>query len=198
MKRIVLRVENQNEIRLSSSSSISSKKLHEFIYEQKEWILARNSTLHVPFASGSIFYYLGKEFVIAHHNDTFKMNDCHIFIDPEKAKKQSDDFYRSSAKAHLPSRMQYWSSKMGLEFKALNFRLAKRRWGSCSCKGIITLNPYMMKLDHEMIDYIVVHELAHLKHLNHSKEFYALVQKYIPDYRYIQKQINVYSAKITN
>jgi len=198
MKRIVLRVERQNEICISSSSQISSKKLEAFIYEQKEWILTRNSSLHLPFSQGSSFHYLGKEYVIEHHDSAFKMNTHSVLVDPSKAKTHSDEFYRSKAKEYIPSRINDWKLKMNLEFNTLNFRLAKRRWGSCSSRRVITLNPYMMKLSYEMIDYIIVHELAHLEYLNHSKDFYTLVEEYIPDYKNIEKQINALSSKITN
>ncbi len=198
MKRIVLRVEKENEICLSSSSRVSKRALKAFIIEQKEWILARNLTLNAPFSAGSDFYYLGKAFVVAHHDRALKVDEHRVLIDPERSKKQSDDFYKSAAKAYLPARVEYWSQKMDLEFGVLKFRLAKRRWGSCSSKKVITLNPYVMKLDHKMIDYVIVHELAHLRHMNHSKVFYALVEKYLPNHRSIQQEINLLSAKLNN
>lgn len=197
MKRIVLRIERKNEIRLSSSK-VSKKKIQNFLYEQKEWILDRNSGLYTPFAEGSAFHYLADEYNIIHHENTFKIDESAVYINPLNAKKSSDDFYKAKAKEYLPSRVNHWKGLMGLEFDVLRFRCAKRRWGSCNSKGVITLNPYMMKLDYEMMDYIIVHELAHLEHLNHSKKFYALVQEYIPKYGDIQRRINDLSLKISN
>lgn len=197
MRRIVLRVESQNEIRLSSSK-IPKKKIQSFLFEQKEWILDRNSNLHLPFAKGTAFHYLANEYTIKHHNSDVKIDENSVYINPFNAKKSVDDFYKSKARDYLPSRVDYWRGLMGLEFDVLRFRCAKRRWGSCNSKGVITLNPYMMKLDYKMIDYIIVHELAHLEHLNHSKQFYALVQAYIPEYIDIQRRINELSLQITN
>ncbi len=197
MKRIVLRVERHNEIQLSSAR-VSKKKIEEFIYRQKEWILHRNNNLHLPFAEGSVLHYLANGHVIKHHHNAFEIREGSAYINPLSAKKCTDDFYKAKAKEYLPERVDYWKSIMGTEFNTLRFRCAKRRWGSCNSKGTITLNPYVMKLSHEMIDYIIVHELAHLVHLNHSKDFYALVKMFIPEYVRVQRKIDDLSLKIIN
>lgn len=197
MRRIVLRVERQNEIRLSSSK-VSKKKIQSFLLEQKEWILDRNSNLHLPFDKGTAFHYLANEYTIKYHKRDIEIDENSVYINPLNAKKSTDEFYKSKAREYLPSRVEYWRGLMGVRFDALRFRCAKRRWGSCNSKGVITLNPYMMKLDHKMIDYIIVHELAHLEHLNHSKQFYELVKEYIPEYMDIQHSINELSLQITN
>ena len=152
--------------------------------------MQRQAQIKDPFEEGSLFFYLKRGYRIKHHDEAFCINGETAFLNPLKPKAQSDEFYKRSAQDFLPSRVSYWQEKMDVEYKALKFRLAKRRWGSCNSLGIVTLNPYMMKLDHEMIDYIIVHELAHLMHLNHSKAFYKLVGQYIPNYKTIEKEIN--------
>jgi len=79
---------------------------------------------------------------------------------------------------YLRSRVVYFALKMGLEYKQLKFRKMKSRWGSCSSLGIITLNKRLIKTPDICIDYVVVHELAHLVHMNHSKKFHQLIDKY--------------------
>ncbi len=197
MRRIIMRIERHNEIRLSSSP-ISKKKIQNFLHEQKEWILDKNSSLNTPFAEDSVMHYLAKEYVIKHHTNTFKIDDNRIYLNASNPKKHSDDFYKTKAKEYLPARVNYWKDIMKTEFNALRFRCAKRRWGSCNSKGVITLNPYMMKLSYEMIDYIIVHELAHLVHLNHSSDFYTLVREYMPEYANIQRKIDQLSLNIVN
>lgn len=195
MKRIILRVKKKHQIELSSSK-LSNKKLEEFILSQKEWIVQQHLALKEPFLEGSSFYYLHCAYTVRHHALALKIRGDTVYLNPSRAKLQSDNFYKKMAQEFLPSRAEFWKDKMGLEFKSLRFHCARRRWGSCSSNGVITLNPYMMKLSQEMIDYIVVHELAHLKHMNHSKAFYSLVQAYIPEYKRIQNDISVQSAKI--
>ncbi len=99
---------------------------------------------------------------------------------PQKIMKCYDDFYKSTAATYLDERTDYYSKKMGLVFDVIKYRKMKSRWGSCSSNRIITFNTELMKVDKSLIDYVVVHELAHLKHMNHSKDFHSLVEKYLP------------------
>lgn len=195
MKRMILRVHSKHVISLSTNR-VSAKRCKDFILESKAWILDQHIKLREAFCEGSDFYYLADAYTIRHHENPLCINGKSVYLDPGKAKKQSDDFYKSSAKTHIPSRLGFWKKKMGFEPNSLRFRCTKSRWGSCSSKGVITFNPYVMKLSHAMIDYIIVHELAHLQEMNHSKAFYAVVERYIPEYKEIQKQIKELSMKM--
>jgi len=101
--------------------------------------------------------------------------------DKEKIQKAYDAFYKEMAKSYLTQRAEFFAQKMGLSYSELRFRKMKSRWGSCSSQKKITLNTALMKVDKALIDYVVVHELAHLVHMNHSKAFHALVAEYLPD-----------------
>ena len=87
------------------------------------------------------------------------------------------------AKEILPQRTAYWSERMGLSPAQIRITSAQRRFGSCSSEGHICYSWRLMQYPPEAIDYVVVHELAHLKHMNHSPAFYALVAKYLPDHK---------------
>lgn len=196
MKRMILRVQKKNEIRLSSTY-LSKKRCVEFILESKEWILDQHQRVQDQFSEGKSFYYLAKAYTLKHHTKTLVFDNKNVYLNLKSAKKQSDDFYKKSAKAYIPARLDHWKNTMELDFNEVRFRCAKSRWGSCSSKGIITFNPYMMKLNHEMIDYIIVHELAHLREMNHSKAFYRLVEEYFPNYKAVQKEIKDLSVKMS-
>ena len=101
--------------------------------------------------------------------------------DKEKIQKAYNAFYKEMAKSYLTQRAEFFAQKMGLSYSELRFRKMKSRWGSCSSQKKITLNTALMKVDKALIDYVVVHELAHLVHMNHSKAFHALVAEYLPD-----------------
>jgi len=107
----------------------------------------------------------------------------------EKIMKCYDDFYKEQAKEYLTQRAKYFASIMQLSYKELKFRKMRSRWGSCSSLGVITFNSELMKLEKMLIDYVVVHELAHLTHMNHSKKFHALVDEYIEDSRNVRKRL---------
>ena len=92
-----------------------------------------------------------------------------------------------SAKEILPKRVEYYSSLMDLKPTSVKITKAKKRFGSCSGKNGICFSCYLMLYPMEAVDYVVVHELAHIKHHNHSREFYALIKRYMPDYKKREK-----------
>ncbi len=90
-------------------------------------------------------------------------------------------FYKNYALSYITQRAAHFAQIMQLHYADLKFKKMRSRWGSCSSKGVIVFNTELIKLDKKLIDFIVVHELAHLKHMNHSREFHAFVGRYIPD-----------------
>jgi len=108
--------------------------------------------------------------------------------DPEKVLKHYDKFYLDAAKEYLTPRVEYYAELMGLRHSQLKFRKMRSRWGSCNSNGVITLNTKLMKVKKEYIDYVVVHELAHLTHMNHSRKFHDLVEVYIQNSKALRKE----------
>ena len=90
-------------------------------------------------------------------------------------------FYKEYSNDYIVPRVEYFSKFMNLNYNEVKFRKMKGRWGSCSSKKILTFNTELIKTKKELIDYVVVHELAHLKHMNHSKAFHSLVEEYLPN-----------------
>ena len=90
---------------------------------------------------------------------------------------------KNMAKESLPKRVDYYSEIIGVKPTSVKITSAKTRFGSCSGKNGICFSLYLMQYDKAAIDYVVVHELCHIKHHNHSKQFWALVEKYMPDYK---------------
>ena len=98
-------------------------------------------------------------------------------------------FYKNYALSYITQRTAHFAEVMQLNYSELKFKKMRSRWGSCSSKGVITFNTELIKLDKKLIDFIVVHELAHLKHMNHSKEFHALVHGYIHDAKTLNQKL---------
>jgi hypothetical protein len=107
----------------------------------------------------------------------------------ENILKCYDNFYKLYATQYLTKRLEYFSQIMNLDYEAVKFRKMKSRWGSCSSLRVITFNTELMKVKKEFIDYVVVHELAHLVYMNHSSNFHDLVEKYILNAKAIRKEL---------
>ena len=94
---------------------------------------------------------------------------------------------RQQAKAYLPGRVALWSQRMGLAPAAVKITSARTRFGSCSSKNSLCFSLYLMQYPPEAIDAVVVHELCHMRHRDHSPAFYAEVERWLPDYRQREK-----------
>ena len=92
-------------------------------------------------------------------------------------------WYRSQAKAHLPQRTRQLAEEHGFEFGQLRIKHQKTRWGSCSAQGNLNLNLRLMMAPDAVIDYVILHELCHLRELNHSAAFWRLVAERCPNYQ---------------
>jgi len=104
-----------------------------------------------------------------------------------------EELYKEQAPIKILPLVNFWQEKMNLYANKISFRKTKRQWGSCSSKNNISLNTYLCMLPKELIDYVIVHELAHIKHKNHSKEFWSLVGKFYPNYKDAKKELKSYA-----
>jgi len=99
-------------------------------------------------------------------------------------------------KKHAPSillpRIRYWSDIMDLHPTHVSFRHARTRWGSCSSRNAISLNTHLLMLPDDLIDYVIIHELAHIKHKNHGSDFWNRVSRYASDWKKSRKEIRRY------
>jgi predicted metal-dependent hydrolase len=100
-------------------------------------------------------------------------------------------FYKNYALSYITQRAAHFAQVMQLHYSDLKFKKMRSRWGSCSSKGVIVFNTELIKLDKKLIDFIIVHELSHLKHMNHSREFHALVRSYITDAKALNQKLKM-------
>ncbi len=106
-----------------------------------------------------------------------------------------DAALRIEAKKHLPMRVRELAHLHGLKYNKLFIKNLKSRWGSCSVRDNINLNIHLMQLPNDLIDYVILHELVHTIHKNHSKNFWNKLGKLLPNYRELDKSLRNYSPQ---
>lgn len=124
----------------------------------------------------------GRVIVRAPYRTSQAAIDRFVAAHPEPTDAERAAYIRQ-AKAYLPQRVAYYSERMGLYPTQVRITGARTRFGSCSSQGHICFSWRLMQYPPEAIDYVVVHELAHLRYMNHGAEFYALIARYLPDWK---------------
>ncbi len=100
----------------------------------------------------------------------------------EKLTQEELDSLYAQAKAYLPQRVRYFAGLLGVDYGRITIRCQRTRWGSCSAKKNLNFNCLLMLAPPGVIDSVVAHEICHLREMNHSERFYALVLRIYPDY----------------
>jgi len=150
--------------------------------------------------SGSRLYYLGKSYYVEliqekRRDIDVKFIHSKFIIKAPKGVSQNalhhaiNSFYKSKAIDKILPLLKKHSKIMELSPTHISFRKADRRWGSCSSTDRISLNYYLMKLPIPIIEYVIVHELAHIRHKNHSLKFWNFVKQYMPDYQQRREEL---------
>lgn len=203
-------------IKVVAAKSTSQKVIVDFLMAKKDWIeknFAKFSELAEKFPDKKIkayetFPFMGKDrnlkVVITLHKKPFvsvteenlllhiPRNDWSansLISEHPTALKEIRHFYKRESVQFLSDRLKFWSQQMGLQPSQVKFREQRTRWGSCSSKKIINLNWRLIVFAQEIIDYVIVHELAHLQHMDHSQRFWSLVEAHIPEYKSIMKTL---------
>ena len=99
---------------------------------------------------------------------------------------------RKQAKAYLPGRLAELAAQHGFSYNQVRIKHNVSNWGSCSVKKNINLNLNLMRLPAELRDYVMLHELCHLKYMNHGKEFHALLESVCPNHKALRRQLRDY------
>lgn len=111
-----------------------------------------------------------------------------------KISEEEIEILRRRAKTYLPARVEELSRKHGLRYNRIFVKNLKSRWGSCSSQNNINLNLHLMRLPENLIDYVILHELAHTKEKNHGKNFYSLLNTLIINSKACDKELKKYSC----
>ena len=137
-----------------------------------------------------------KSFICKHKAYILQKKEKRALLFGKKDNRANDRVYKELLPPKLLPILKHYSELMQLYPSKVGFRFNKTRWGSCSSKNSINFNYYLAKLPVELIEYVVVHELAHIKHKNHSKQFWEVVQRYLPNQKELRKKLREYEKII--
>lgn len=107
----------------------------------------------------------------------------------EQIKKMIDKMYYMIAEKEVESAMEKTRKMVGLAPEEYKIKKIKYAWGTCSSRKVITINQNLMMYSRKAIEYVVLHEICHLKYMNHSKKFWEMVESYMPDYKEAEKEL---------
>ena len=114
----------------------------------------------------------------------------------QRARDAKKKMLVKKAKEYLPYRLEFWAQKYGYSYSGVRLSHANTRWGSRSSSGTISLNIGLMKLPEPLRDYVILHELAHINHMDHSPEFWAEVAEHDEHYRQHRKALKMFSPGV--
>jgi predicted metal-dependent hydrolase len=154
------------------------------------------------FEKGAVFPYLGEdhEIVIEKRSsssiETGKFRLAKHHVEEKSIKRALETLYRRKAGETFEERADHFAAEMSVEYEQMEIRRQRTRWGSCSTTGTLGLNWRLMMAPMEIIDYIVIHELAHLRVSDHTDSFWNLVAEYDPDYEDHARWLEENSVKL--
>lgn len=184
LKNSYISIDKAGEVTLKSPNA-KEQFLSRIVLEKRAWILKKQQHIvenRLPEeVLGESIYFMGTLQPIRNFSELeLKIN---TLTEPSEVKIETfyNAFLKKEARLYISERLESYAKKMQLEYSGVRFRKMKRRWGSCDTKKVITFNSRLIRLEVDMIDYVVVHELAHLVHMNHSKAFHELVRISLPN-----------------
>ena len=216
-RKLSLQVKD-GKTKVTGPPSVTTEQVQDFLRKNKDEIfeqLSKNAAAkRSPFqyVDGEKYMYRGRQYALKVQESEktsshvlLRGGQLIIFLPPwlesgEKAQATRsliDGFYRESALKILEELVDYYSRLMDIPYKSLKIKNQRTRWGSCSNKGNINLNWRIIMAPNQVISYVVIHELSHLKHLDHSRDFWTLVGQYMPDYKRWKKWLAVNGETLT-
>ena len=166
-KSLGLEVRDANTVLARIPARVSDRELKAFVENHRSWILEKTA-------------------VMAEREENRKSTPA----PPPELLSKTD---RMKIQLKIGKRVRHYCEAMGVTVGYVTVKDQKTRWGSCSAKGNVNFNYQLAFLPDELLDYVVIHELAHRRHMNHSRAFWAEVEKYCPDYLERREQLKEYS-----
>lgn len=203
-RTLSLTVTEDGEVLVKAPLRLPNAMIEGFVREKSAWIDARKGELRLrprySLADGEALPLCGGKLFIKTTAGRARIENGAAYLpvgDRELRKAALERLIREAARSTFQQRIACFSSSMGVTPGRLTVSGAKTRWGSCGKGGSINLNWRLILAPPECLDYVVVHELCHLRHRDHSKNFWAMVERTLPDYRQRRIYLNQHRWEFT-
>ena len=204
-KSITIKVESYTgKVTVLAPTSTPLSRIEGVINKRAEWITEKINAVNqrnliLPkIENGALIYIAGKSYFLSLTECRRSSVKGEIITLPIASPKSS--LINLTKKLFLPyvqAKTQYIAETCGFRYKSVSLNKAKRKWGSCSVNGEITFSTALAYLPDEICDYVVLHELCHTKEMNHQAGFYAILSRFMPDYKVRQKQLKTFSSYLS-
>lgn len=206
-KTLALIVETDGTLTVRAPLRMKEVDIRRFIEAKQDWISRKQAKTRdeavVPrqYMEGETFWYMGREVplrIISTGKPALVMDGSFKLAKSAQSKAESVfiTWYRKQARKVLTERVEFFARKHDFKFGKIRISSARTRWGSCSSKDTLSFTWRLVMAPLDVIDYVVVHELCHLKEMNHSKVFWAQVEAILPDYKRRRKWLKDNGARL--
>ena len=211
-KSITIKIKEDATLEVRAPLNISDEKIDTFVKSKEKWIAKHIKKVSEKYKLKKEFTLNFNDYVLVRGKKTYIHSiegntasydkEKRVFYIPEIANPQQIkeiliDLYKLIAKSHIHHRVAFFSKQMNLRPTAIRITSAKTRWGSCSGKNSVNFSWKLIMADDETINYVVVHELAHIKQHNHSPKFWDIVEYIMPDYRKQKEKLKILGEKLS-
>ena len=183
-KSISIRITQTGQVQVSCPLHMPLYEINNIISQKQNWISKHLNQIEQEKIKNDQFYKLQKVLYLGHEYDL--SND-------KLSEKILKNWLITQANTVLLESLHRLSKQINIAFDSSKIISARKKWGSCNSKGEIRLNYKMIMLEQKYIDYICIHELCHIKQMNHSKKFWELVEKNCKNYKQLRKELKQFS-----
>ena len=204
IKNVYIHIKNSKVI-VKAPKKMLDSQIAKIVESKRNWIYEKiNKIQEQDYKNGDFIKVLGKDYIL---NIDFskiaepkiQLNEGQVLVQLPKNRKNKNNteiikelvsnLYMSIAEKEVAMQMALVTRIVGIRPNKYRIKKIKTAWGTCTSNKNITINSELMKYDREVIQYVVLHEICHLKYMNHSKKFWDMVAKYMPDYKEAEKEL---------
>lgn len=205
-KTLAIHITREATVEVRAPLRLSQQRIDAFVQEKTPWIEAHLAWMTPPepilVDYGQSTLFRGRLYPIVPRPGKSMGFDGTVFYLPEgldsaAIHSQLETIYKQLAKTDFPRRVAYFAPLMGVKPQAVKVNSAQTRWGSCSGQGNLNFSWRLVLAEEALINYVVVHELAHLKQMNHSPLFWQEVEAILPDYRQLRQNLKPFQTQLT-